>query len=125
MSDEQAIHKLVQTWLRASSAGDLDQVLSLMSDDVIFHSPTRKPFGKEEFAEAARASAGKVRAERTVDVKEVQVSGDMAYCRVHLQIRLCTPEGAEIKHQSSSATTRPKRRRSSTRPSSRTQRSSP
>jgi predicted 3-demethylubiquinone-9 3-methyltransferase (glyoxalase superfamily) len=29
-------------------------------------------------------------------VKEVQVSGDLAYCRVHLDVRLTTPEGAEV-----------------------------
>jgi uncharacterized protein (TIGR02246 family) len=38
-ADEQAIRELVQTWLRASAAGDLDQVLALMSDDVVFLTP--------------------------------------------------------------------------------------
>jgi uncharacterized protein (TIGR02246 family) len=99
-ADEQAIRDLVSTWVRASTEGDLDQVLALMSDDVIFHTATREPFGKVEFAEASRASAGKVRAEGSADVQEVQVSGDMGFCRVHLRITLRTPEGAELKRLS-------------------------
>ena len=35
-ADEQAIRQLVDTWLEASKTGDLETVLSLMSDDVIF-----------------------------------------------------------------------------------------
>ncbi len=52
---------------------------------------------QEAFAAAARASAGKVQADGTADVQEIQVSGDLAYCRVHLQITLRTPEGAVFK----------------------------
>jgi uncharacterized protein (TIGR02246 family) len=101
--DEQAIRDLVQTWLKASSAGDIDQVLALMSDDVVFHTPAREPFGKEEFAAAARDSQAKVRAEGSADVKEVWVSGDMAYCRTHLTITLRTRDGEEIKRLSGHA----------------------
>jgi uncharacterized protein (TIGR02246 family) len=96
-ADEQAIRELVQTWLRASAAGDLDQVLALMSDDVVFLTPGQEPFGKQAFATASRASAGKIRAEGSADMQEVQVAGDLAYCRVRLTITLRTPEGAEVK----------------------------
>ena len=44
--DEQAIRELVATWMAASKAGDLDTVLSLMADDVIFMATGREPFGK-------------------------------------------------------------------------------
>jgi uncharacterized protein (TIGR02246 family) len=98
--DEQAIRDLVQTWLKASAAGNLDQVLGLMSDDVVFLTAGREPFGKEAFAAATRASQGKVRIEGAADVKEVPVSGDMAFCRVHLTITIRTPEGAEVKRLS-------------------------
>jgi uncharacterized protein (TIGR02246 family) len=98
--DEQAIRDVVQTWLKASSRGDLDQVLGLMSDDVIFHTVGREPFGKEAFAAAMRASAGQVRAEGSADVQEVLVCGDMAYCRVHLEITLSAPGGVERKRLS-------------------------
>ena len=99
-ADEQAIRDLVQTWVRASAAGDLDQVLALMSDDVVFLTPGQEPFGKQAFATASRASVGKVRVEGSADVLEVQVAGDLAYCRVRLTITLRTPEGAEVKRLS-------------------------
>ncbi|SFH39402.1 conserved hypothetical protein [Nitrosospira sp. Nsp14] len=35
-SDEQEIRQLVSTWMAASKAGDVETVLSLMADDVIF-----------------------------------------------------------------------------------------
>jgi uncharacterized protein (TIGR02246 family) len=98
--DEQAIRDLVQTWLKASASGDLDQVLALMSDDVVFLTAGQKPFGKQAFATASRGSAGKVRTEGSADVQEVQVAGDLAYCWVQLNITLRTPEGAEVKRLS-------------------------
>jgi uncharacterized protein (TIGR02246 family) len=101
--DDQSIRDLVHTWVTASAAGDLDGVLALMADDVLFHTPGREPFGKEAFAAAARASAGKVRFEGTADVQEVQVSGDLAFCRVRLNISARTPEGAELKRLSGHA----------------------
>src|SRR4051812_7424032 len=99
-ADEQAIRDLVRTWLEASAAGDLDRVLVLMSDDVVFLTPGQEPFGKQAFATASRASAGKVRPEGSADVQEVQVAGDLACCRVRLDLTLRTPEGALVKRLS-------------------------
>ena len=48
-SDEAAIRDLVSTWMKASAAGDLQTVLSLMTDDVVFMVLGREPFGKEAF----------------------------------------------------------------------------
>ena len=50
-SDEQAIKTVVDRWMAATNAGDLNAVLQLMSDDAIFTVPERKPFGKDQFAE--------------------------------------------------------------------------
>src|SRR5262249_35239639 len=52
--DERAIRELVNVWLAASKAGDLQTILSLMTDDVIFMVPGRRPFGKEAFAAASQ-----------------------------------------------------------------------
>jgi len=38
-NDERAIRELVQTWMTASKAGDIQTVLSLMTDDVVFMTP--------------------------------------------------------------------------------------
>jgi uncharacterized protein (TIGR02246 family) len=34
--DEQEIRQLVATWMAATKAGDIDTVLRLMADDVVF-----------------------------------------------------------------------------------------
>jgi uncharacterized protein (TIGR02246 family) len=38
-NDEQAIRSLIETWMRATLAGDVDRVLELMADDVVFIGP--------------------------------------------------------------------------------------
>jgi uncharacterized protein (TIGR02246 family) len=48
--DERAIRALVDTWMTATKNGDLDTVLGLMADDVVFMVPGQEPFGKEAFA---------------------------------------------------------------------------
>jgi hypothetical protein len=57
-SDEQEIRQLVSTWMAASKAGDVETVLSLMADDVIFLMPGQEVMRKADFAAAARAQSG-------------------------------------------------------------------
>ena len=78
--DERAIRDLVATWMKASAAGDLDTVLGLMTDDVVFMVPGREPFGKEAFAAMSRGMGG-ARMEGRADIRELQVLGDHAYLR--------------------------------------------
>ena len=91
--DERAIRDLMDCWLAASKAGDLETVLSLMTDDVVFMVPGQKPFGKEAFAAASRGMAG-VRMESRSAVQELQVLGDWAFLRNHLEIEVTPPSGA-------------------------------
>lgn len=52
--DEQEIRELVSSWMDATKAGEIEKVLSLMSDDVVFLMPGQPPMGKAGFAAAAR-----------------------------------------------------------------------
>ena len=45
--DEKEIRDLIDTWMHATSAGDLDQVLSLMAEDVVFLIPDSRPCAAE------------------------------------------------------------------------------
>ena len=90
--DELAIRNLVDTWLKASKAGDLATVLNLMSDDVVFMVPGQEPFGKETFA-AASEGAKDLHIDGTSDILELQVLGDWAYMRCRLDMTI-TPKGA-------------------------------
>ena len=89
--DERAIRELVNTWMKASRAGDTETVLSLMSDDVIFMVPGREPFGKQTFAANSRSMDG-VRLEGSADIRELKVLGDWAYLRNFVEITI-TPAG--------------------------------
>ena len=88
--DERAIHELIATWMKASQAGDIDTVLSLMTDDVVFMVPGREPFGKEAFAAASQGMKG-VRMDGTNEIRELNVLGDWAYLRSHIAITITPP----------------------------------
>jgi uncharacterized protein (TIGR02246 family) len=94
--DERAIRDLVDTWMKASRAGDTETVLSLMSDDVVFMVPGREPFGKQTFAANSRSMDG-VRLEGTADVRELEVLGDWAWLRNFIEITITPPGGAPVR----------------------------
>ena|SRR3954470_6947912 len=93
--DEQAIRALVQRWMEATQAGDVDAVLSLMTDDVIFMVPGREPFGKEAFAALSRGMTG-VEIDGNSEIIELHLLGDWAFMRNHIAITARTPDGSEM-----------------------------
>lgn len=97
LSDEDQIRALVQTWQSASKAGDVDSVLSLMTDDVVFLVAGRPPMHKAEFAALSHVPLGSPSpsVEGTAEIQEVQVSGDMAFAWTKLSVRV-TPPGAGV-----------------------------
>src|SRR5437762_2710028 len=94
--DERAIRDLVETWMKASQAGDIATVLGLMADDVVFMVPGREPFGKEAFAGASEGMQG-VRMEGSSDIRELKVLGDWAYLRNYITVTMTPPGGAPVK----------------------------
>ncbi|MGH6796339.1 MAG: SgcJ/EcaC family oxidoreductase [Methylocella sp.] len=97
--DERAIRELVQTWLAGSQEGDLQTVLGLMADDVIFMVPGQNPFGKEAFAASFKGLKG-VRFETSSDIKEIKVFDDWAYLRNYLEVTMTPPGGGAPVRQS-------------------------
>ena len=74
--DERQIRQVVATWMAATRTGDLDAVLSLMAEDVVFLRAGHPPMiGKSAYA-AAAAQAGAVRFDGTSHIQEIQVVGD-------------------------------------------------
>lgn len=95
LSDEDQIRAIVQTWQSATKAGDINTVLGLMTDDVVFLVPGRPPMRKAEFAALSQVPPGSPRPkfEGTSEIQEVQVSGDMAFVWTKLSVAV-TPPGA-------------------------------
>jgi uncharacterized protein (TIGR02246 family) len=96
-SDEQQIRDLVKTWMSATKAGDVQTVLSLMSEDVVFLVAGHPPMiGKAAYAAAAAAQSGKQAPEfdGTSDVQEIRIFGDWAYLWTKLTVIVRPPGGA-------------------------------
>lgn len=96
--DEREIRELVARWISATREGDLETVLGLMTDDVVFLVPGREPMGKREFAAASRTPPGTPRPaiEGASEIREIGVAGDWAWMRSELSVAVTPPGGARI-----------------------------
>ena len=93
--DERAIRELVVRWMAASKSGDLETVLGMMSDDVVFMVPGREPFGKAEFAASSKGMSG-VTIDGVSDIAEIRVLGDWAWMRNKLTLTVTPPSGDKM-----------------------------
>lgn len=85
--DYERIRELVKTWHRAAAAGDLEALLPLMAEDVVFLAPGQPPMrGREGFAESFRKLQEGARLESSAKFQEIQVSGELAYCWTQLAV---------------------------------------
>ena len=97
-SDESSIRLLVKRWMEASSRGDIEGILELMSEDVVFMVPGREPFGKEEFAAILRAM-NDAEVEGRAEIRELMLLGDWAWIRNYIEVTV-RPQGGEPVHRS-------------------------
>jgi uncharacterized protein (TIGR02246 family) len=95
--DEQEIRQLVSTWLAASKAGDVEQVLSLMADDVVFLVTGQPPMRKADFATAARLQAGAdaPQFDGISEIQEIKILGDWAFMWTKLTVVVTPPGDAQ------------------------------
>lgn len=96
--DEREIRELVATWMAATKAGDVDTVLSLMAEDVVFLIAGQEPMiGKAAFAAAARAQSSREapQFEGRSEIQEIQVLGDWAFMWSKLEVAVTLPGGAK------------------------------
>jgi uncharacterized protein (TIGR02246 family) len=103
-SDEKAIRDLVARWHSATAADDVDTVLGLMADDVVFlvvgHAPMR---GRSAFERGLRKLMTTHRVESTGEVQEVAISGNLAYCWVQLTVSIVPRSGGNAVTRTGSA----------------------
>ena len=98
MTDETSIRHLQQQWFLATSTGDIETICDLMTDDVVFLTPGRPPFGKQAFVESFNAAQELVAIECNGTYEEVVVTGDFAYATARLRITVTPKSGAASKH---------------------------
>ena len=86
--DEKKIRELIDQWLRSTKEGDLQTILTLMADDVLFLTPGNPPMNKTVFAETFKSFAGKVKLDAKQEIKELRVSSALAYCWSHMTLTM-------------------------------------
>lgn len=103
-ADEQAIRDLVALWHGATAAGDVNTVLGLMAEDVVFFVAGQPPMkGRDSFERGIRGLLGQHRIESTGEVQEVVVSGSLAYCWAKLNVRVMPLAGGNATVRAGSA----------------------
>jgi uncharacterized protein (TIGR02246 family) len=103
-ADEQAIRDLVAQWHRATAAGDVEAVLRLMAEDVVFLVAGQPPMrGRSSFEQGLRRLLASHNVESTGEVQEIETSGNLAYCWSMLNVRITSREGGSPMVRSGSA----------------------
>jgi uncharacterized protein (TIGR02246 family) len=92
-SDDHAIRTVIASWLAATKAGDLAAIAVLMTDDVVFLTVGRPPFGKAEFLAQSQRMAD-VKIDGTSTIEELHMDGNTAYLRAKLTLTITPPSGA-------------------------------
>lgn len=92
--DDQAIREFVDKWQHATAIGDLNLLLGMMTEDVVFLAPGQPPLrGKQAFAEAFNAAWEHLRIDARSEILEIHVSGNMAYCWNHFTVTTTSLRG--------------------------------
>ena len=94
--DEKAVRKVITDWIDATAKGDLDRVLSLMTEEMEFITAGGPPFGKKQFAENSRGMKFTAFSGRP-DIREVEVAGEWAYVRQDLTVEMTPAGGAPMR----------------------------
>ncbi len=95
--DERQIRDLVAAWMAASKAGDVETVLGLMAEDVVFLVAGQPPMiGRSAYAAAARAQATpqSPKVDGTSEIQEIRVLGDWAFMWTKLTVVVTPPADA-------------------------------
>jgi uncharacterized protein (TIGR02246 family) len=82
-ADERAVRELHTTWITAVNAGDLDRLLGLMTDDVVFVNPGSAPSGRDQFPLGFSSAHQQSLIVCTSELQDVVVAGDVAYTVTH------------------------------------------
>lgn len=95
--DEQEIRQLVSTWMAASKAGDIEKVLSLMTDDVVFLVPGQPVMHKADFAAVVQMQSGQnaPQFDGSSEIQEIKILGDWAFMWTKLTVIVTPPGGAQ------------------------------
>jgi uncharacterized protein (TIGR02246 family) len=95
-NDEAQIRQLVSTWMAATKSGDIETILSLISDDAVFLVTGQSVMRKSDFAAAASTQRAEdaPQFDGASEIQEIKVLGDWAFMWSKLTV-VITPPGDE------------------------------
>ena len=94
--DELAIRNLVAQWHNATAAGDVEAVLRIMAEDVVFLVTDQPPMNRGMIESRLRYLLTLYRVESTSEIQEIEVSGNLAYCSTVLTVRVIPVSGGKL-----------------------------
>lgn len=95
-SDERAIRDAHAIWIDAVNAGDVNRLLALMTDDVVFLNPGRAPIGRDEFPIGFSAGHQQSQIWCISELEEIVTVGDLAYTRARDSLSVTPRAGGEV-----------------------------
>jgi len=98
--DEQAIRELIDRWARATAAGDIAELMTMMTEDVVFLTPGQGPMLRDDFTAGFLAAIEHVRIEAQSQLQEVEVVQDLAYAWNYLDVCVTPRAGGTPKRRS-------------------------
>jgi uncharacterized protein (TIGR02246 family) len=79
-SNTEAIQQLTEGWIEAVKAKDIDRLLSLVTDDVVFLPPGRPPIkGKQAVGDLYRSLFAQFDVDQAAINEEIQFTGEWAF----------------------------------------------
>ncbi len=83
--------------------GDVAEIADLMTDDVVFLTPGRAPFGRQEFLDSFMAMKEHVAMNCGGEYTEIVVDGSLAYATARLEITVTPKNGGNARQLSGNA----------------------
>ncbi|MGO4211331.1 DUF4440 domain-containing protein [Terriglobus sp. YAF25] len=93
-ADELAIRQVVADWIQFTVEERVEELMDLMTDDMLFLTTMFPPMTKAEFEKGTREMVGKARIVPRAEIKEVQVEGNFGWLWQELTVNVVV-EGKE------------------------------
>src|SRR5437588_762414 len=93
--DEQAIREVQSTWIDAVNAGELDRLLAMVTDDVVFLNPGDEGLGLDGFSAKFSAAHRQLRICCVSELEDVVIVGEVAYTRSRDSLSVSPLAGGE------------------------------
>jgi uncharacterized protein (TIGR02246 family) len=79
----------METWAKATRAGDIETILTLMTEDALFLTAGNPPIrGRQAFADSFKSLPANAEIDSEIHTEEIHISGDIAYAVNRLRVSM-------------------------------------